>query len=356
MSQPELNTAILFRVDASAQMGMGHLMRCLALAQAMRLAFPQLAIYFALSTGSVPYAQSREDWLGELILVPEQLALADEPLWLAQVCAQNTIGMFILDGYQFDQDYCQQLHPLPCMKVVFDDNNNSGLLFADAVINGASNAAHLDYQVSAPGALLCVGEQYRILREEFAADSARLPWAERHSLSIVMGGSDPLNLSLSIMQALQQSGFADNIILVTGAAYQHLSSLQQFLQHSQLRVSHRHNCQHMADVFSQSRLVVSAAGGSQFELAACYCPALLLVVADNQRNATAQAITQGWCQSLDMLQGANATSIVEKLTQLWASQEALEHMHEAAKQHGDWQGAERVVRQLALRYKEQFGE
>ena len=356
MSQPELNTALLFRVDASAQMGMGHLMRCLALAQAMRLAYPDLAMYFAMRAGSVPYAQSREDWLGELIILPEPLVLVDEPLWLAQICAQHSIGMIILDGYQFDQAYRQQLHPLPCMKVLFDDNNNSGFLFADAVINGASNAAQLGYQTSAPGAVLCVGEAYRILRQEFAADSARLPWAQRQALTIVMGGSDPLNLSLKIIQALEQAAFTDQIILVTGAAYQHLASLQQFIQHSELRVNHRHNCQHVAEVFSQSRLVVSAAGGSQFELAACFCPTLLLVVADNQRNATAQAITQGWCQSLDMLQGTDADLIVDKLITLWASQDALEHMHEAAKQHGDWLGAARVVRQLALRYQEYCGE
>ena len=47
-------------------------------------------------------------------------------------------------------------------------------------------------------------------------------------------------------------------------------------------------------------LTVSAAGSSQFELACAGSPAILLVVADNQLDASLQAVQQGWCDVIDM--------------------------------------------------------
>lgn len=338
---------ILFRVDANATMGMGHLLRCLALVQALEklLAATQhpIKLVFVVKADTLPLCRARLDWCGDILVLPEHIQQADEPAYLAQYCERQDVAALVLDGYQFDREYRQALSQIAVKHIVFDDNNDSGSLCADLVINGASNAQQLGYETTAPLAQLCVGSTYRLLREEFTHAELRLPWYLRSKLTLVMGGSDPRNFSLKILQQLEQQHFRAKITLATGGAYTHVDELKQFLTQSSLNVEHLQNCQTMAELFGQSLLVVSAAGGSQFELQAMHTPALLLVVADNQRNATAQAAKLGWCEALDCENHDNITLICQRLTDLWSTQQQLKLMHENCQSLAQHDGASKVA-------------
>lgn len=338
---------IVFRVDADPGMGMGHLMRCLALAQGLLVEQASLSVVFVMRSETAALAQCRNDWVGEVELLPASLKQQQEPQWLAQYCQAQQVRVLVLDGYQFSGDYRQDLsQTTQLLKVVFDDNNNSGPLCADVVINGASNAAQLAYNLTAPQATLCIGEQYRILRQEFCQPQISSPWSQRDKLVLVMGGSDPYNLTQQILQGLAESGFQDKLTVVTGSAYQNRAALRQTIQQSVFDIEHIENCQQMAMLFAQSRLVVSAAGGTQFELLACRTPSLLLVVADNQLNATQEARKQGWCESIDARLGDNTKQIVSTILALWSAPQRLQYMHQQSQQWADTQGTSRVVRQI----------
>jgi UDP-2,4-diacetamido-2,4,6-trideoxy-beta-L-altropyranose hydrolase len=338
---------IAIRVDANPEMGLGHLLRCLALAQGLLAERVNLKVVFLMSLESEALALSRADWIGEIMVLPQNLGLDQEPNWVAQYCQINQVKAIVLDGYQFDSDYRQNLaKTTTLLKVVFDDNNNSGPLFADIVINGASSAAQLGYALSAPKATFCIGEQYRILRQEFCQQQYNLPWSKRDKLTLVMGGSDPRNMTLQILQGLAKLGFHDEITVVTGSAYQHTRELKQTIQHSMLLIKHIENCQKMAALFGQSRVVISAPGGPPFELFACPTPALLLVVADNQLNATQEASKQGWCESIDVRCDSNLQQVITRLSFLWSEPKLLNSMYQHAKQWSDTQGSSRVAKEI----------
>ena len=327
-----MQKTILFRVDANTTMGMGHLLRCLALAQALvkksEQAQNSLKIVFVVKPVTESLCRTRSDWCGDILVLPEHLPQADEPAFLRDYCERQPVAALVLDGYQFDSHYRQNLSKIAVKHIVFDDNNDSGPLFADLVINGASNAEQLAYAVTAPQAALCVGSNYRLLRQEFNHAEFKLDWQRRSKLTLVMGGSDPRNFSLKILRHLEQQSFAAKITLATGGAYGHTNELKHFLMQSSLNIEHLQNCQAMAELFGQSLLVVSAAGGSQFELQAMFTPALLLVVAANQRNATAHAAKQGWCEAIDCESNDNITLICQRLTDLWSQHQQLKLMHE----------------------------
>jgi UDP-2,4-diacetamido-2,4,6-trideoxy-beta-L-altropyranose hydrolase len=338
---------IMFRVDANAQIGLGHLLRCLALAQGLIAEKPNLKLVFVMHAESVELAKTRNDWLGDIQVLPASLRLKDEPLWLAEYVDKTAIKIFVLDGYQFSYSYRQAFAERSnIFKIVFDDNNDSGPLAADMVLNGANNAADMDYQQTAPKAVLCIGENYRILRQEFFQKTYILPWNQRSKLVVVMGGSDPKNMTLQIIEGLIARGFSDALTVVTGSAYQHISALKHVIHSSALQIEHMENCQEMALLFGQSRLVVSAAGGTQFELLACLTPALLLVVANNQLNATQESAKQGWCESIDTCLENDAQPIILRLWTLWNDQKILESMHQKANEWANTQGTSRVAKSI----------
>jgi spore coat polysaccharide biosynthesis predicted glycosyltransferase SpsG len=82
-------------------------------------------------------------------------------------------------------------------------------------------------------------------------------------------------------------------------------------------------------VLLNTQLALSAAGGSQFELLACATPSILVVVAENQKRASQDAESQGWCQVID----SDRLSVNELVTQclyLWQHSELLLTMHQKA--------------------------
>ncbi len=319
--------SVWFRVDASQSIGIGHLMRCLALAQAMDDL--GIEVVFAIRSETRSICLSRHDWVGKIKLIPDNISIFQEVEWLKNQESFHDANVVILDGYQFDIQYRKQLSQLKPKFILFDDTNDTGELFADVIINTADKASQLGYEHTAPEATLCLGPRYRVLRREFEV-LVETEWKQRHSLSIVMGGSDVNNVTIKLLQALDTIHFCGPVRVLTGAAYPYLKELRDAIDCSQLSVQHLPNCQQVAEVFSSSRLVVSAAGSSQFELLACSTPAILLIVADNQVLATTSALKQGWCKVNDARLEMNVESLAEQVGELWNDEQVLHGMHTSA--------------------------
>ena len=339
---------VVFRVEGEPNIGLGHVMRCMALAQSLVKCGHE--VFFVMSQSSQHFCLNRADWVGATLCIP-QLHKTAEPEWLAQQCIDLRADWLVLDGYQFSQDYRHRLQSHKFKLAVFDDMNNSGALCADIVINGALNAALLDYQLTAPKALLAIGNNYQVLRQEFLQLTDK-KYSTRKSLTLMFGGSDPSNLTLRALQVLHKVHATMPITIITGAAYAQLHDLTELIKSSTLELTHLHDCQNMAAILVNTKLALSAAGGSQFELLACATPSILVVVADNQKNASRDAANQGWCQvvnnhysSVDDLSidDLNIDELVMQCLSLWQQPDLLGAMHQKALQLCVVDGAKNII-------------
>ena len=135
--------------------------------------------------------------------------------------------------------------------------------------------------------------------------------------------------------------------VITGAAFNNISALNEAIKASPLAIQHIHNCQDMADVWRHSKLAVSAAGGSQFELGVCETPSVLLMVAENQRTATEQAQQEGWCTTFDCTGDVPFDEIAGTVHALWQQPGKLEAMQQAVKGKYHADGAFNVLNAIA---------
>tara|TARA_B110000902_G_C14272167_1_gene573610 strand:+ start:386 stop:1423 length:1038 start_codon:yes stop_codon:yes gene_type:complete len=329
---------VVFRVEGEPSIGLGHVMRCMALAQSLIKGGHE--VFFFMSQGSQSFCRNRADWLGKILLIPD-MDKNVEPDWLAKQCTDLNTDWLVLDGYQFNKDYRHTLQCNAFKLTIFDDMNNSGALYADMVINGALNAGLHNYQLTAPKALLAVGQDYQVLRQEFLQLTNK-KWSDRKSLTLMFGGSDPKGLTIMAIQSLYKVNASMPITIITGAAFAGLNDLADLIKTSGLDITHLHDCQHMAAVLVTTKLALSAAGGSQFELLACATPSILVVVAENQKLASQDAENQGWCQVVNN-DDLSVDELVMYCLSLWQQPNLLLTMHQKALLYPAVDGAKNIV-------------
>jgi UDP-2,4-diacetamido-2,4,6-trideoxy-beta-L-altropyranose hydrolase len=205
---------LVFRADGDGTIGLGHLMRLLALADQLRGLAPGLFLVREPST-AVAELVANAGWV--LTALPAPASLLAEASWLGQDFLQPS-DVLILDGYEFAQAYQQRLRQSGCGLVYIDDLH-AWPVVADVLINHSPGVAPADYQAPANAQLL-LGPAFSLLRAPFLAAAAP-PRASGPITSAVVcfGGADPLGLTTRTLAALLALPQMVHVSLVLGGAF-----------------------------------------------------------------------------------------------------------------------------------------
>ncbi|MGQ9371552.1 UDP-2,4-diacetamido-2,4,6-trideoxy-beta-L-altropyranose hydrolase [Azospirillum sp. A39] len=347
----EAAPAVLFRADAGARQGAGHVMRCHALAEALA----ERGVIGHLAAVALPDALAGRLRASGLLVhrlagpaggdgdLAETLALA----------ARLRAGAVVVDGYGFGPSWRQGLARAGRCVLAFDDLADTPL-HADLVVNAAPDAGALPYARVAAGAQCLLGPAYAPLRREIreAARAAKPPVAERRAVLVTFGGSDPLGLTGPCVEglaaALPEAVRLD--VAVGGANPQadRLAALAARLGPAG-RLAVHHDTPHMGRLMAAAGLAVSAAGTTTGELAAVGVPAVLVVVVGNQERAADGTARIPWCERIDGRGDAAAARIVAAAVRLWGDPARRTAMAAAARGIVDGEGAPRIADALCRR-------
>jgi UDP-2,4-diacetamido-2,4,6-trideoxy-beta-L-altropyranose hydrolase len=334
---------LFIRAEGNPNIGLGHIMRCYALAEVCQLL--NIPVCFLCSQQTSDFLKSRSDFNIVIITLENTQQTASDSKTTSDldelIAALSHDTVLLLDGYQFDSIYQQAIKHAGIKFAYFDDINafyQSGLKHcADIIINGADSALSLKYELNATDSKLCLGGEYLLLRQEFH-NLHPTAIGERDSLLINFGGADTHNYSTQLLLELEKQGFSAPVKVVTGAAFQHKESLNRCLQDdlsaSPMQIQHIHDAQQMAILMQNTRLAVCAAGGTQFELLACTTPSILVVVADNQLPASQYAAKQGWCDIVEWQKQVDISALAAKIVTDWQNQAEIQlKFNKARQQH-----------------------
>ena len=321
-------------------MGVGHMMRCLALAEAWKL---RGGLVVVLTHAEAPALLQRFRDAGlevqPLQAVQGSLEEAAEAVSLA---AKYHAKWIVLDGYHFTPNYCLALKAFGLRLLIIDDLADIDLSAADILLN--QNAYAKLEMYPAPSRLL-LGSQYALLRPEF------LPWRsqrgpepeEAHHVLITLGGGDPDNVTLRVLHLL--AGLTDRRLVVkviVGAVNPHLESLR-----AALPMNHEFevlvNPSNLPQLMSRAHVAISAAGSSCWELACLGLPMLLIITADNQRGIAARLLEMGLAVCLGWHKDFPKVGTLKCLRDFLEDAPRRRRMSEEARFLVDGRGAGRVV-------------
>jgi UDP-2,4-diacetamido-2,4,6-trideoxy-beta-L-altropyranose hydrolase len=309
---------LVLRADGNSHIGLGHVMRLLALAELLRADFA--AITFLIQAPDPALATLLQDAGVKLVALPTALA-ADEPVSVLPALLHPT-DVLVLDGYGFDYAYQLAVRPLVACLVCFDDLHAFPFA-ADLVLNPAGGVTPADYDLRQPAARLLAGPGYAPLRPAFGrlAEPAG-PVASPSHVLLCLGGADPRQLTRATAAALLALPAVAHVHAVVGSAYAAWDALHAWAatQAPRLTLHRALPAAQLAHLMQQCGAAVLSPSTISYE----YCAAgggllLTLPTADNQHDLDhflrAAGLALPYPAAPNVLTAAEAPRLAEQLRQ-----------------------------------------
>ena len=269
---------IWIRADGGKEIGTGHIMRCLSVADALRQMGEAVCFLMADGSAAALVEKAGQDYrvLDSSFQHPEEELDA-----LLSLFSEGGKDFFLADSYFVTPSYLSRIRA--CMPVGYmDDRGISGLpvdllinynIFADASIYGGAEDQATEY---------LLGTRYAPLRREFREVSYQVrDRAER--VLITTGGSDRYDLAGKILkEALKYPGTRDlEYCVVSGVYNENLPALLE-IENGHPNVKIFNNVTQMSELMQSCDIAVTAGGSTMYELSAVGVPMICLSFVDNQ--------------------------------------------------------------------------
>jgi len=262
----------IFRADASPEIGGGHVMRCLTLAD--RLKDEGWDTSFLCSEGTretVPLL----DQSGHRIVESRENDI-DATDWL------------VIDHYGLGVEYEKSCRPW-AKKILVLDDMPTRQHDCDILLDQNLDRLGEDYHgLVSETTTLATGTAYALLRAQFAKSrtttvSRPLSGVAPFSLLIAMGLTDPDNATAQILGGLSECDQDIMVDIVLGGNAPHLDDVRMRADGMPFRATVHTDVADMAELLAGTDLAVGAAGSSAWERCCLGVPTLLVVLAENQR-------------------------------------------------------------------------
>lgn len=328
----------VFRADASAAIGGGHIVRCVALAEALREAGWRTALATRPDTiRTVPAAGTMER-----IALPEGRP-GEEPTALADALPDGC-DLLVVDHYGWtraEEQVCRRF----ARRVAVLDDFAAAPHDADIVLDPTPGRSPSTYAgLVRPDAALLAGAAWAPLRRAIAEARAARPRTTLRRLLVTLGMTDPANATGRVLAALGASGVACDIDVLLGSSAPHREAVAAMLP---ANATLHLDPPDLPAIVVRADLAIGAGGVSALERACLGVPSLLVEIADNQRPAIAGLVAAGAGRALGRLAALDDRVVAEAIRALASDGAELATLSQAALRVCDGLGALRAATWLA---------
>ncbi len=258
---------VIFRTDFNSEIGLGHVVRCMALASALE---EDYAIAFVCRFGvKTVIDKLKEKYSLHIIETEEQFwdLLKGEEI-------------VVLDGYHFDFEYQENITRKKSVLVCVDDLADRRFC-SDVIINHNPGITPGIYS-ALPFTEYALGLDYAMLRRPFLQAASQPGNLRDDSILICFGGSDPRNLTAVVIGETLKYSYIKSVNVVVGAGYAHGASLGPYLNDQRVTIYRDISDVEMASLMLTSSVAVVPASGVLLEALACRCHVISGTYVENQ--------------------------------------------------------------------------
>jgi len=320
---------ILFRLDAGDKVGMGHLSRCLSLADELISLF---SIQFLIKTDNknkvLSFLENRDylKCIRHNSFIDIDIAKLEELTLLVNEIKKYN-AFLVVDHYGADADYQQYLRKENIKWLQFDSH---GLIdfYADIVLH-ASPGATEDIYIPLKryeNTEFLLGTEYAIVNKFFRNLRTEIrPRVNINNLLICFGGGGDNGLTLKCLLMLESAILEQiNITVVTSGNNPKLEELERL--NTKLKFNLIVDSSDMHKIMKESDLAIIAPGTLSYEAACVGLPMILIAIADNQMINAVGWEKIGTAKNIGTIEMLNSDLLNDSIKELRLNNNKLKQM------------------------------
>lgn len=265
------------RTDGNDIIATGHIMRCMAIADALKSKGEDTVFIIA---DECPKEIIEHHGYKTICLNTVWNDMDTETDKMIELIEYEKIQKILIDSYFVTEKYLERLKEYTT--IIYMDDLNKMTYPADVIIN-YSSYSRMDYknQYCNTNTQLWIGSMYTPLRKEFFNCEYFLR-ENANKIFITTGGTDKYSVALQIAERIIKDNKDLELYIIAGRYNKNISELLKLQSEYPDNVFIFQNVENMSELMQKCDIAISAGGTTLFELCACKIPTVCFGFADNQ--------------------------------------------------------------------------
>lgn len=335
---------VVFRCDSGLEIGTGHVLRCLALAHALRE--QNHRVDFVVASISDGLRLRLESKGFSIFGVGSPRGSLDDANELIRIASNRQANWIITDGYHFRTEY-QRLIKKNDFKLMCIDDIADCEYVSDIILNQNPGFSSKDY-IAADYSKFLLGQKYILLRPEFlnAKPIVKDFFDPSKRVLVTMGGADKDNLTAKTMEAVKTIENLEIMVLI-GSANPHKDEISTCAEKFPVMPQIITDIENVVPYMLTTDIAIHAAGTTSWELAYLGIPSISYVLAENQLPVASKLKDSGFSIYMGWSHEFSAKELSFQVSELANNPGRLAKMSRSGQTLVDGLGIKRILREFS---------
>ena len=345
---------IFIRVDSGSDVGLGHVMRCFALAESINTM--NFNVYFISKKirGNIIKRIENDGYkvfhLNSKVLKSSKLDWKMDALETTKIIQRfkNEKNLLLVDNYELSKMWETSLKSVVDKIIIIDDFSNRSHncnLFIDQNLHTGKIDRNKKYSKNCKKLL---GPKYALLRNEFAENRKNVKnrSGKINRILISFGGSDEKNQTLISLKAIKKlAGEKINVDVIVGEPNKNKTKIKKICSSIE-NLTYYQQPKNIAKIMKRADLAIGAGGIITWERCCLGLPSIVSIVSKNQEDMVNAVSRKGCLINLGKAERLTSEDYLNAIKNLNPGK--LVHMQKKCMKLVDGKGAERVAKQISL--------
>jgi UDP-2,4-diacetamido-2,4,6-trideoxy-beta-L-altropyranose hydrolase len=342
-----LDRQVVIRADAGPTLGLGHVIRCISLAQALHDRGHKITFISIKSLSeSIPVAE-----YPEFDFLEFEQSHADEPGELKQRWPGG-VDLLVVDSYFLDREFEDKCRGWSRKILVIDDLANRPHN-CDYLLDMAPSRRPENYEnLVSPDCVYLLGTDYALLRPEFAklrqaATEHRMQPGPLKRILVNFGGTDDNNTTPLALMAIAKSRLEVEVDIMVGSGATNLQKIKDAIKEFYPQAILHLDVRNPAPLMASADIAIGAGGGTMWERCCLGLPTIVVQSSPDQSlNYSVIADMQAMWPA-GQHETISVESLADQLCLLSQNANEVQKVSQTAASICDGRGARRVAQRVS---------